>query len=200
MRTLTTVTDVYQYEELSDKAKEKARDWYLDGQEFEFDFVIEDAKTIGLILGIEIDKVLFTGFSSQGDGACFEGTYKHKKDALKNIMEHAPKDLELHQIAKELEKLQSDNNFELSATVKQTDNRIFRYYHENATYIEVFKDTEEKWDYTETEKEVAELLRDFMKWIYKSLEAENDYQQSKEYVEENIKANEYEFTIEGKRV
>jgi hypothetical protein len=43
---------LYQYSELSDKAKEKARSWYNDGQDFNFewDSIKEDAKTIGLEL------------------------------------------------------------------------------------------------------------------------------------------------------
>src|SRR5690606_33296995 len=80
-------TTVYTFDELSDKAKEKARDWYRDGQlDYDWwDSVYEMAQTAGWILGIEMDHktknvpaIYFSGFSSQGDGACFEGTYKYK--------------------------------------------------------------------------------------------------------------------------
>jgi hypothetical protein len=46
------IVKVYQYSELNEKAKEKARDWFLDGSSFdwEWDSLKEDAKTIGLEL------------------------------------------------------------------------------------------------------------------------------------------------------
>ena len=46
---------------------------------------------------------------------------------------------------------------------------------------------------------LAELLRDFMNWIYQQLENEHDYLLSDEYVDDTIRANEYEFTENGKR-
>ena len=54
MRTIETA--VYQYEELSESAKETARQWYLsDWDFFEYDHVIEDAQTYAEIIGIEFD-------------------------------------------------------------------------------------------------------------------------------------------------
>lgn len=43
---------LYQYHELSEKAKEKARQWYLEGDVFDihWDFLKDDAKEIGLEL------------------------------------------------------------------------------------------------------------------------------------------------------
>lgn len=48
----TINVNVYQYSELSDKAKENARDWYQRGDtfDFEWDSMKEDAKNIGLSL------------------------------------------------------------------------------------------------------------------------------------------------------
>ena len=50
MRTITTSTDVYQYEELTDEAKEKAVAWWLRGDVIWewWDSILEDAKEIGL--------------------------------------------------------------------------------------------------------------------------------------------------------
>lgn len=39
-------------------------------------------------------KIWFSGFSSQGDGACFEGTYTGTGNALASIKGHAPEDAE----------------------------------------------------------------------------------------------------------
>jgi hypothetical protein len=48
----TISVNVYQYHELNDNAKEKARNWYLEGQgfSFEWDNIKEDAKNIGVEL------------------------------------------------------------------------------------------------------------------------------------------------------
>lgn len=49
MRTETTTRTLYTFEELSDKAKENARDWYRQGFDYEWwDGVYEDAAQIGL--------------------------------------------------------------------------------------------------------------------------------------------------------
>ena len=46
---------------------------------------------------------------------------------------------------------------------------------------------------------LIETARDYMRWIYKQLEKEYDYQNSDECVDENILANEYTFEINGTR-
>lgn len=88
----------YTFEELSEKAQEKARDWYRTAM-YEFgdyedaaEAVIEDAKAIGEILGIQIDRVYYSVSYSQGDGACFEGTYQYQKGSVKEIKSYAPLD------------------------------------------------------------------------------------------------------------
>ena len=68
-------TKVYSFDELSKEAKEKALEElrYINvDYENWADDTIEQIKRIGSYLGIEIDQVLYSGFSSQGDGACFE--------------------------------------------------------------------------------------------------------------------------------
>ena len=52
-------TQVYQFDELSEHAKEKARDWYRQGAlDYEWwDFTYDDAATIGLtITGFDLDR------------------------------------------------------------------------------------------------------------------------------------------------
>lgn len=82
------IITLYKYDELSDEAKEKARDWYrCGGLDYDWcDSVYEMADTAASLLGIDIDRkgkstpaIYFSGFSSQGDGACFEGTWRYKK-------------------------------------------------------------------------------------------------------------------------
>ena len=198
-------TKVYTFDELSDKAKEKAREWYRENDDFSFyaECIIDDAKTIGALMGIDIDKIYFSGFYSQGDGACFEGSYSYKKGSLKAVKSYAPLDIELHKIAGALAKLQKQHFYRLSASVKHRGH----YYHEQCTEIDVLRNCEYMFSTSDSYVRGSDsdgaalviLLRDFMQWIYRQLEKEYEYLNSNEVVDENIIANEYEFTEEGER-
>ena len=189
----TKQTEVYQFNELDDSAKEKARDWWRNCETFEFEseYIIDDCKEIGAILGIDIDKIYYSGFSSQGDGACFEGSYTYKKGAHKAIRDYAPNDKELHDIADNLLDIQKRNFYRLSAGVTHSGH----YYHAYCTNVSVYNDGE--YADTETDEAITEYLRDFMNWIYSRLESAYDYTMSDENVDENIMINEYEFTVDG---
>lgn len=193
MKTITKKIKVYNFNELSQDAKERAlSDYIQNGMDYEwYDFIVDDAKEIGNIIGIDIDNVYFSGFYSQGDGACFTGKYQYKKDYVKKLKEYAPKDGELHRIAEELFKIQKKNFYQVMAWV----NHRGHYYHEMCTDISV-----ERNDYAQFDdgEDIKELLRDFMRWIYKSLEKEYDYLTSEECFAENCEANEYTFLENGK--
>ena len=197
MRTAIKETDVYTFDELDESAKQTAIDWFREGNlDYEWwDFVYDDATEIGKILGIEIDKIYFSGFSSQGDGACFEGSYSYEKGSVKNVKSHAPRDTELHQIALDLSKAQRKRFYQLTANVKQSGH----YMHEMCTEINVYDDYGALWCPTDadTEDSIIETLRDFMRWIYKQLESEYDFQNSDETIIDNIEGNAYEFTENG---
>ncbi len=193
-------TKLYQFDELSDDAKEKARDWYRQGNsemfgDFHGDCVIDDAKECFKLLGIRIDRVFYSGFSSQGDGACFEGAWYASDFQPGKLSEHAPQDEELKRIEKEFASL-----------VQALPHSSFRvkhrghYQHSLCTEFDVdFGQEEEDEVTTVTEEDIKQLARDCMDWIYSSLEKEYEWQNEDEQVDENIRANEYEFTEEGKR-
>ncbi len=199
MRTITTVKEAYQFNELSDEAKEKARDWYKEGAlDYEwYDGVYEDATTIGELMGITIDKIYFSGFYSQGDGAMFEGSYRYEKNGVQKVKDYAPKDKELHRIAQTLQDIQKKHFYKLSANVSHRGH----YYHENCTEFNVYKDGNYLYSQSEqdAEEEIIEALKDLMRWIYKTLESEYDYLLSDESVDETIMSNEYDFDIDGNR-
>lgn len=195
MRTETTTRTLFKFDELSDEAKEKARDWYRQASawdDFFSEFVVDDAKAIGELIGIDIENIYWSGFWSQGDGACFEGTWGFKKNSMKLLKAHAPKDAELHNIAETLAALQKANRYQLSASVKHRGH----YYHDGCTEIEVTKD--DGYPSDDTEEKAKEALRDYMRWIYRRLEAEWEYQNADEQVDESIRSNEYEFTEDGR--
>lgn len=206
-------TKVYKFEELSDKAKEKARDWYREGvfnDSYDWECVYEDADRIAAMMGIDIDRksvplmsgktrqepcIWFSGFSSQGDGACFEGYYRFKKGAVRAVEDYAPQDKELSRIVRALYRVQRRHFYKLTAVCKHTGH----YSHSGCMSVDVMKGENDDYPGDEAMQEVTDLMRDFADWIYERLEDEYEYRMSDESVDENIIGNEYEFTEEGER-
>jgi len=204
----TVETKVFQYDELDDRAKKKAREWYtgLGLHDDWWEGVYEMAETAAKLIGIELEYrsaknmrgepikgqpcIWFSGFSSQGDGACFEGTYRYAKGSRKAVRTEFPTDTDLHKIVDGLYELQKSHWYRLWADVKHRGH----YYHSLCTTIDT-----DGFNEGESDEDLKELLRDFMHWIYSALERENDYLTSDEAVEESIRANEYEFTEDGDR-
>lgn len=203
MRTIET--KIYQFDELEDRAKERARDWYrqfIFTESNHWEFVFDDAARVADILGIDLRQrpvklmngstrydpcIYFSGFWSQGDGACFEGTYRYAKGAAKKIREYAPQDERLHRIADELQAVQRRNFYRLIASMS----------HHGHMSVEV-EDSEDRYrDIGSAEEDIRDLMRSFADWIYRQLEKEYEYQTSDEAVDEAITANEYEFTEDG---
>jgi hypothetical protein len=86
--------------------------------------------------------------------------------------------------------------YRLSATVKHSGH----YQHQYCTDIAVTDDNSMRGDAApDVEEAVKELLRDFMRWIYRQLEQEYGYLTSDESVDDTIRANEYTFTEDGRR-
>lgn len=206
-------TTVYRLDELSDAARDKARAWYRQGAfDYEwYDAVYDDFERICEILGVRLKTtpvrlygggtrakpcIWFSGFWSQGDGACFEGSYTYEKYAPRRIRAYAPKDAELHRIADALQAIQRRNFYQLSADARHRD----RYYHEYCMAISVERDSPTYQPITvDAEETVIEALRDMARWLYRQLEREYDYLTSDEAVDEAILANEYTFTETGCR-
>ncbi|MEO8245393.1 MAG: antitoxin of toxin-antitoxin stability system, partial [bacterium] len=147
-------TTVYQFPELSDAAKEKARSWYREAAFHDdwWDAVYDDFERICDILGVSLKTrpvrlmgggtrqkpcIWFSGFSSQGDGASFEATAQHAKGATREIRAYAPKDQALHNIADRFQAAQRQNFYQLSANVTHRG----RYYHEYCMTIDVSRDS-----------------------------------------------------------
>lgn len=183
------------FSELSGSAKETAFEWltkYTFTEAHDWEHVYEMAKDAGRLMGIEIDQIYFSGFWSQGDGACFEGSYNYRIGARSDIKTEFPQDKELHRIVTELQKIQSRNFYRLTASATQTRGNNMRVSVED-------KENPYK-DIGSAEDDVSQLLNDFANWIYRGLEKEYEYQTSEEQVSENADANGYEFDEEGKAV
>jgi hypothetical protein len=196
----TVEKTVYKFDELSDKAKEAARDWFRRDYPHPdwWDHIYEDAEAVGKILGVTFDhknayhqpSIWFNGFYDQGSGSAFDGTYSYAKGCTRNIRVYAPQDKELHRIADDLLEAQRKAFYKLSASCKSR--RC------NWLDVTVYDD----FSYASTAphyEEVAQALRDFNHWIFKQLQTEYEYLMSDEQVDESILANDYEFDEDGSR-
>jgi len=207
---------VFIFTELREAAKEKARQWFREASMHDewWDSVYEDAANIADILGIDLRtrkvsfkngttrydeiNILFSGFSCQGDGAQFNGNYRYAKGATKRIREYAPEDVELHRIADSLQALQRKHFYAIKASVKHDGH----YSHQYCTNIDVtIADPRygDRYPSIELDKEIKVLLRDFMQWIYRTLENEHDLLNSDESIDDQIINGGYEFTAKGTR-
>lgn len=206
-------TTVYRLDELSSAARENARSWYREHALTDewYDSVFDDFAAIAALLGLQLKtgavrllgggsreemQIYFTGFASQGDGACFEAWYRYVPDAAVRVREYAPLDVQLHGIADRLQHIQRRNFYELTAETS----RQGRYYHEQAMRIDVDRESAVRQPPSrEAEAIVAEALRDLARWLYRQLEREHDHLLSDEVVDESIAVNDYTFTEDGER-
>jgi hypothetical protein len=205
MRTITK--QVFTFDELSDKAKEKARGWFRSRwTESDFSCVIDDAITIGEMLGITFDVhavPLYGGGTRheeniwwslgyvQGDYACFEGNYRYKAGSVAEVKSYAPVDTTSHRIAERLQRVQKENFWQIRARVRGSDS----WYNTVDVYREDEKEMAEA-----AEQEVKDCLRSFAQWIYNQLKKEDEYQSSEEAVDEALMNGEYEFYENGEVV
>lgn len=193
---------LYTFDELSDRAKNRAREWYRQGAlDYDWwDSVYDDAAECGRILGIDIRQkpvrlmsgatrydpsIWFSGFSHQGQGSAFDGSYQYAKGSVKAIKAHAPQDTELHAIAEKLYVAQRRSGFKISAVIKA----------QRDTWLET--ETDGPWQHDA--KAVQEAMDDFNHWIFCRLRDEYEYLLSDESVDDSIRANEYTFDGAGNR-
>jgi hypothetical protein len=179
------------------------RDWNVTDFDW-WEGVYDDFKEDMAANGIFVDKMYFSGFSSQGDGACFEG---HIQDLPLFLSSHA---LGYPKLALLLKHTSSELHMHWVHTG--------RYYHENslsfdADYHENFLFDQGRGNELVTTvlelqcdgvaeesdafiKENPQLIRHHCQTLYASLEAEYDYLTSDETLTETLRNNDIEEPIE----
>jgi len=210
------VTEVFKYDELDDRAKEKAREWFTrDYPDHDWwDSCYEDFQQVCEIIGVELETkpvrlmgggtgrepmIFFRGFWSQGDGACFAGEFRGKLDMVEKIKEYAPTDEDLHNI---VESLFVDFVQPYNASCRVDITTTGNYTHSGTMGFEFneYETSEGEWEPVEDQGKmevVVNNLRWLADWLYRRLEKEYEWLTSDEVVEENIIANEYEFDVYG---
>lgn len=208
MRIQTVEYEVYKYNELSDEAKEKVKQWYLDGQEAYIftDDVLED---LHCLFGDNDLKVQYSLSYCQGDGFNIYGEID-----TENIF----KCLEEHRAGTQLEKFENYLTDKEKRTIlhyaSENGRKIQlpmnnRYGYSLANYIEIAED----WEYdlyyysgykninVEVLKKFEALVRGIFSTLCKSYEQqgyEYFYEIDEETLEELCEANGYEFLANGK--
>lgn len=198
---MTTKTiKLYKFEELSKEAQEKTVEALRDiNVDYYWHTVTEwEFKDKMKLLGYEVKEVYFSGFYSQGDGACFEGTVSIAEWLLAHKLGRKYRSL-----------LNYCRNYGGYVTIKQSGH----YYHEySMTFDE--SDTLCSYYYLDYERysakigaqidEVLKLIEnesiEKAKELYKELENEYDSRMTDEAVTETIIANEYDFLAEGGKI
>lgn len=161
---------LYKFNELSDRAKEKARDWYRQGAlDYEWwDSTYEDAKNIGLrITGFDIDR------GPYADGEFTENAV----DVAEAVLKDHGKSTETYKDAKDF--------------LGEYKEKEKKYYDENDS---------DDFDDSEIAEELKEqFLHDLLHDYAQILQAEVEYLMSDEQVDEACISNEYEFHKDGSR-
>ena len=206
MRTIET--QVFTFDELSDEAKEKARNDYrqnnTDFSDFYATDCIDNAADVAELFGLDIRQirtksgkyapsVCYSGFRSQGDGLAFDGKYTYKKGALSAVKKEYPADIELHNIVVQLQQAQSKVFYRATADCRTSG------FRDNNQRVSV---DIENWPSNAliVESEITEALENFAHWIYRRLEAEHEFTQSVEFIDDMMMNNDYEFTANGKLI
>jgi len=207
----TRTYQVYKYDELPDDAKQKAIEKHYDiNTEHDWwDCEYEDFKEIGKCLGIDIKDIWFSGFASQGDGLCFTGAFEYRKGWRKALDAYAPKrwkdhrkigewvenkrNAELHAIGERLQDLQRPVFYGVSGDISHSGH----YQHSGCTLFNI----RHTWDY-EVEvnfdyEDFKQVYRELMDTFYYVLEHQHDYLTSDEQIAETLRADDYDFTING---
>lgn len=200
----TKTIEIYTFDELSDAAKEVAREWWrAGGLDYEwYDYTVGYAKELGALLGIDIDNIYFSGFWSQGDGASMSSTYHYRKGWRKALRGNVGGDdlLLLEGIGQRLQASQQRASYQITATTRQSG-----YYQSNMRVEVELGDPPGGDDWPTLagcphlwEDPVKEAMEDFIYWVYCALEKQYAWLNSDAQVDKALRANEYEFTAEGK--
>ena len=196
------VTVGYTLSELSPEAARAAYERWLEdgGYDFDSQYTIDDMIECGATIGINVDNIYYSGFSSQGDGACFVGSYQFKPDWKSSLENFCPGYTQLSSLGERLEKAHTEFG-ELYVTVYKT---TYHYDHENTVTVDVDFDlddedlVDEEISILDAQDTIEEILKDFMHEIYRRLEEEYTWTNSLEFFQEMAEANEFYFTEEGK--
>ncbi len=200
MRTIKV--SLYEFDELSEPAKDRAVQHYHNiNTDYEWwDSVYEDWKTKLTEQGFTNAKIYFSGFWSQGDGACFESEIDFDRQ------------FELFKAS-----MLENGNARMQRAFRNHENWIYDYLYNETTYRIVRTSSRYSHEYSvkiepDCHRYTKGILNDiytgftawlenqrleFSRQIYRDLEAEYGYLSSDKAIIETIRINGFEFTGNG---
>ena len=216
----TIEVEVYKYGELSESAQQKAREWYIEGMDYEwwegtYEMAIEDGKEKGFY----IDKIFFSGFCSQGDGASWIGQVdvrqwleencsdsiglsawcqliqedvisKHVKVVANNSHYCHESTMQFENVEDETDGFADEHEMELPSIFKGMQvQHLFDIISTDPNCQ--YKDT------TTITNAITESGKDYARDIYQRLREEYEYLCSEEMMLDHFDCNDYHFTNEG---
>lgn len=216
----TIEVEVYKYGELSESAQQKAREWYLEGMDYEWwDSVYEMAIEDGKEKGFYIDKIYFSGFCSQGDGASWVG----QVDVRQWLEEYGVDSIGMsawcqliqegivtmhckvvannshycHESTMQFQDIEDESGFNDDDEMQLPS--IFKGMSVANLFDIIGSDSECPFDTVEAiTQEITESGRQYARDIYARLREEYDYLCSEEMMLDHFDCNDYYFTNEGK--
>jgi hypothetical protein len=204
MRTETEVIEIYSatelnlHPELKEKVLEKYWDWNVsDNDWWECTYEDIEEQHDSKVSGFEIDKIYFSGFYSQGDGAMFEGRFLLNYTSELTTIADYVKDSRIVALIK-AGRVVVVCDFEHKG----------HYYHEKSYINSFFVETHGNHfsdeniisylDSGELEKSICDDYEDLCKSFYRRLEKSYDYLTTEESLMEAFTASDIEFTKDGK--
>ena len=217
----TIEVEVFKYDELSESAQQKAREWYLESMDYEWwEGVYESAIEDGKEKGFYIDKIYFSGFCSQGDGASWVG----QVDVRQWLEENYPDSIGLSAwcqliqegiVSKFSNVVANNSHYCHESTMQFSDvEDVADVYEDDVEMIlpSIFKgmevqhlfdiiDTDPNCHLKSTEgitQAITESGRAYARDIYQRLREEYDYLCSEEMMLDHFNCNDYFFDSDGR--
>lgn len=187
---------VYKFEELSDKAKDKAHDYFMEHWLNSEDYAdLDYFQSMLEEKGFRDPKINYSGFWSQGDGASFTCDFIDIEAYFKAYgLMNKDKNHKMFLAAWKRDWVESVKIYRISS----------RYYHENTIDISWscnFRKQRAVW----IEKIFANIVQDILndakdlsREIYKGLEEQYEYATSYEYIQQVFDGNDIEFYEDGR--
>lgn len=181
------------YQDLPEERKEQERQKYREhGLDYDWwEGVYNDAKETAEEFGLCIEDINFSGFWSQGDGVCYKGGISFEPCDESELPEEVRG---VYQTLHEVDSLMKIINREhylyaqitTSGTYCHKHSMRFDFYNEGGLSNESSAVVKAR------EKDICEALRDYARWIYRTLEKEYEYLTSDECIDEQLHDEEYE--------
>lgn len=197
MRTVveTVVTHLYKFEELSEEAQDRAveNNWDICLHDYCWSDLKDNFETeIAPRFGLSIDNTYWSGFYSQGDGACFTGSFEYAPGMLEWVRDHYTHISDLYDIAKKLAEVQRKAFYQLHGNIKHRGH----YYHSGCTDFTTYRGDNLAND--DEENGIKEIYRELMDYFYRTiLQAEYEFLTSRDCIEAHLEDSEYEFDEDG---